>query len=270
MNFIFSYRIDRSSVTFFSEAKKLHFIKTTIKALSWRCIPLLGPIITECVANIGNPYNQIREIVSSSLRIILGVLWHPSFVSVAVMKSKISSGLFRESYSSSFVGLSSLISNEISSAKNQSVDGKEAMAGFVNCCRTIVGVLGAFYVSRSNPGYDIFILSNLEFMLETISVEDVEYKKLLDTSLIKIACISYNASQVTELSQRLVAFMHAKNQDWITQVNVLPLLQFLAFRNMFSLPVSSFRAIFDYVNDLMIHSIVEVIINLINLIFIYC
>lgn len=113
-------------------------------------------------------------------------------------------------------------------------------------------------MSRINPGVDIFISATTEFIIKSIEIQDVDYQKVLHENLIRLVCISLNASNIQSLSNELVDLMQQKSTDWLTQVEILPLLQILAFRNMYIIDRESSLFLNNTVSDLMVHKTIEV------------
>ncbi|KAJ3416755.1 hypothetical protein HDV05_000129 [Chytridiales sp. JEL 0842] len=75
---IFSNKLDPTSQSFFSESKKLYFMKVLLSAFSWRLHSLLIPQLRMFLACIRNPYKQVRETLGSTISEVVQLLWYPS------------------------------------------------------------------------------------------------------------------------------------------------------------------------------------------------
>ncbi|KAJ3092428.1 hypothetical protein HK102_007439 [Quaeritorhiza haematococci] len=91
LKIIFEAKLDPSSQSFFSEAKKVHFVYAIFSIFSWR---LLSPttlssasspksiiddvLLPMYLSNLQHPYQQVRSVLASTLNEIAQIQWHPS------------------------------------------------------------------------------------------------------------------------------------------------------------------------------------------------
>lgn len=136
IDIVFAYKIDQTTESFFQESKKIKFIKTMVKSCSWRYLPLLDPILNECILNLGNPYKQIRDVVGMTLRDIFGLLWYPSFSSSSALVLSAASGQFRRLYKEQYDTILKTLKSKITQNKLDAESSQFMQPLFINTSRT--------------------------------------------------------------------------------------------------------------------------------------
>lgn len=267
---ILALRLDPSSESFFNEAKKVQLRQALFANFSWRLgNPTRLAILDESIANLRNPYEKVRDSLGVSINDVLQSLWIPSFGSgleaVAAFANRGdmgTGGIFPEEPNPAAL---SRIEAVLSDLAKWRVEGEKLRA--VNVTATTdyskAGKTVATWVADSLSGTRLqgtlpYIHKGL--LQEMLAMSDFPDQELAKTAQGALAAYGTMPQSPTSLPVGLGILTDAlkTSTSWHLRQTVLPVLQVMFFRHLFSLEPSSIVAVMETIAGMLSDPQIEV------------
>ncbi|KAI8616672.1 hypothetical protein BC830DRAFT_1117031 [Chytriomyces sp. MP71] len=273
IQFVFSWKIDSSSQSFFAESKKLSFTKVLIAQFKWRLFPLLLPLLTDLLGHVRHPYQQVRDLLGVLLNDATTLMWHPAANSVAealAWNIRSQGGLHSEVYKNvDFKGVvpaqpHPAVKDAIESLYADMQEWRQMIrttnvgpSDYGNASKTVLAWMVASYTSPSNTAKYTMLRFQVPEIFKMLEFEDSDLQTSAGAMAIVHAYGAFPLPIATDVLTQVIDILAAEPK-WQVKVKLIPLIQILFFRNLPLLTAAVKSRVLDMVTILLEDTQVEV------------
>ncbi|ORY39104.1 hypothetical protein BCR33DRAFT_662528, partial [Rhizoclosmatium globosum] len=274
IQFVFSWKLDPSAQSFFTESKKLTLLKIVVSSFKWRLLPLYPALLAELFSQVRHPYQQVRDVLGVLIDEVLQLLWYPAANSIGqvIQWNAVShGGLHPSAYAGSGFNavipatphpivkpLADQLFADMDAWRKIERASNVAPSDYGNASKTVIAWL---YGSLGrNPNTSKFTC--LEYQIPEI-VKMIEYDEAeLQKSAAVLSTIYSHAPFPLHLLPRVIHqildILAQPDLKWQVKLKLIPVLQIIFFKNLIFMTSELKQLILETVSGLLGHSQVEI------------
>ena len=247
--------LDPKSSSFFTEAKKLHIVRSVLSCYSWRISPIwLSSFLELLIPYLGTPYQQIRDFVGQLTNQCYQLYARPwialppqtvLFVSPRVDLSTINTHFINTHFAS--------LVTKVALFKRENLNS-EYFAG----CKTILSL----YLSHLMSTYTCFrqdmLPDFLKLVLPMRDQSDVDLQEMGLQICRLYSSVVYNPTSARHLLNAIQTALKDYQLEWQPKLRILSMIQVLFFRNLFLFDATEIKQLVDTCVDLLYDPQIEV------------
>ncbi|KAJ3032072.1 UNVERIFIED_CONTAM: hypothetical protein HDU68_006845 [Siphonaria sp. JEL0065] len=253
IHFVFNWKLDPSAQSFFTESKKLTFLKIVVSNFKWRLLPLYPALLAELLSQVRHPYQQVRDVLGVLIDEVMQLLWHPSANSsgdfkavVPVMPHESVNGLVEKLFEDMQVWRGVERVNNI------------GPSDYGNASKTVIAWLLASMAR--NPTTSKFTCFHLQIpeLFRMIDYNDSDLQQTASGIATVYSHTSLPLHFLPRVIDQILGLLDDSNLKWQAKLKLIPSLQILFFKNLVYLSSETKLLILETVSGLLGHSQVEV------------
>ncbi|KAI9193627.1 uncharacterized protein BJ171DRAFT_249708 [Polychytrium aggregatum] len=284
---VFGAVFDPTSQSFFTEAKKLFFVRTVLATIHWRALPHVPALMRSYMGHLDNPYKQVRELLGANINEITQIMWRPGTQNVdALLAWNVqhpmdftSIGLcgFDGQRHAVWAQMDVLVKDAIEQLRRLRAEQAKgdptapASVQYVNASKTVLAWLA--YGLRSHRPLGLYPYAE-DLLTEVLYMQDCPDKDLQEQAAQltqMFAHLPYPSQRVPEMIKHLTQLLVQPRGDagseavhpvgavsWHIKVRALPMLQVFYFKHLFLMRPEAVAMVMEAIYELLMDHQVEV------------